>query len=149
MFRLKLSRVTTKIMEQGGEPKKKVPIEKKMSLFGQSIAFAQAFPMLADLKATIWTRVYGRTEQNPPERHFRLGNPPVEHIHCPKTGCTNGGWPIGNVVRDMIAKRETHRNVEAKCNGKQWVVGPKYRECVTHFTAEIDLAYKPETVKCE
>jgi hypothetical protein len=139
--------MTTKIMLQTGEPKKKVAVERKMSLFGQSIAFAQAFPMLADLTATIWIRAHGSTEENPPERHFRFGNPPAEHIHCPKTGCTNGGWAIGDVVRDMIAKRETHRNVESRCNGRQWVVGPKYRDCVTHFTAEIELAYKPEGVK--
>jgi len=135
--------MTIKIISAAGEPKKKAPVEKKMSLFGQSIAFAQAFPMLADLKATIWVRPYGSTEENPPERHFGFGNPPAERIHCPKTGCTNGGWPIGDIVRDMIAKRETHRKVAGKCNGKQWVVGPKYRDCETHFSAEIELVYKP------
>jgi len=118
-----------------------------MSLFGQSIPFNQAFPMLADLKATVWVRPYGKMEENPPERYFRLGNPPREHIHCPKSGCTNGGWPIGDIIRDMIAKREMHRHAEGKCNGMQWVVGPKYRDCVTHFTAEIELAYKPEAGK--
>jgi len=135
--------MTAKIMGQAGEPKKKVIVEKKMSLFGQSIAFAQAFPMLADLKAKVWVRVHGITEKNPPERNFSFDNPPAEHIHCPRTGCMNGGWPIGNIVREMIAKRETHRKVEGKCNGRQWVLGPKYRECATHFSAEIDLAYEP------
>ena len=136
--------MTAKIMAQAGGPKKKVAVERKMSLFGQSLAFAQAFPMLADLKATIWVRVHGSTEKHPPERHFSLGNPPAEHIHCPKTGCMNGGWPMGNVVRDMIAKRETHRKVADKCNGRLWMAGPKYRECATHFSAEIELAYEPD-----
>ena len=139
--------MTAKITGQAGEPKKKVIVEKKMSLFGQSIAFAQAFPMLADLKATIWVRVHGSTEKHPPERHFSLGNPPAEHIHCPRTGCMNGGWPIGKVVRDMIAKRETLRKVDGKCNGRRWVAGPTYRECATHFSAVIKLAYNPDQPK--
>jgi len=50
-------------------------------------------------------------------------------------------------MRDMIAQRETHRKVEGKCNGRQGAVGPKYRDCATRFTAEIDLANKPGTVK--
>ncbi len=103
--------------------------------------------MLADLKTTIWTRPFGPLEQNPQERHFKLRNPPGEHIQCPKKGCTNGGWALGKVVRDMIAGRETHQKVEARCNGRQWVVGPKFRDCVTHFTAEIHLVYKPEPEK--
>jgi hypothetical protein len=139
--------MTTRILSQDGEPKKQVAVERKMSLFGQSIPFAQAFPMLAGLETTVWIRPHGRTEENPQEQHFGLRNPPGEHIHCPKKGCTNGGWRIGDVMRDMIARRETHQIVEGKCNGRQWVVGPKYRDCATHFTAEIVLAYKPEAVK--
>lgn len=122
----------------------RLAIEKRMSLFGQAVPFTQAFPILAVLKATIWVRPFGSTEQNLRERHFRLNNPPGEHVTCSKTGCTNGGWRIGDIIRDMITKRETHRHVEGNCNGKQWVVGAKYRDCVTHFTAEIDLAYKSE-----
>jgi len=139
--------MTAQIASEAGEPNKKVAVERRMSLFGQSIPFAQAFPMLAGLETTVWIRPFGRTEENSQERHFKLRNPPGEHIHCPKKGCTNGGWRIGDVLRDMIAKRETHRDVEGTCNGKQWVVGPKYRDCVTHFTAKIDLAYNPETAK--
>ena len=139
--------MTAKIMARTGEPKKNVSVEKRMSLFGQAVPFNQAFPMLADLKVKVWVRPYGSTEENPQERSFRLGNPPREHINCPKSGCTNGGWRIGDVMRDMIARRETHQKVEGKCQGKQWVVGPKYRDCVTHFSAEIELAYKLETVK--
>jgi hypothetical protein len=134
----------TEIAPQAGEPNKKFAAEGKMSLFGQSIPFTQAFPMLADLKTTVWIRPFGSLEQNPQERDFGLRNPPGEHIHCPKKDCTNGGWRIGDVMRDMIAKREVRRTVEGKCSGKQWMVGPKYRACVTHFTAEIVLAYKPE-----
>jgi hypothetical protein len=139
--------MSTQIAPQAGEPNKKFTAERKMSLYGQSIPFAQAFPMLASMKTTIWTRPFGSLELNPQERHFALRNPPGEHIQCPKKGCTNGGWALGAVMRDMIAKRETHRKVEGKCNGRQWVVGPKYRDCVTHFTAEIDLVFKPETAK--
>jgi hypothetical protein len=83
-------------------------------------------------------------EEQPPELYFSLGDPPPDYINCPESGCTNGGWPIGDIIRDLIAKRGTHRHAEGKCTGRQWVVGPKYRDGATHFTAEIELAYKPE-----
>jgi hypothetical protein len=137
----------TQIAPQAGEPNKKSAPGRKMSLFGQSIPFVQAFPVLASMKTTIWTRPFGSLEQNPQERHYALRNPPGEHVQCPKKGCTNGGWAIGHIMREMIAKRETYRKIEGKCNGRQWVVGPKYRDCVTHFTAEIELAYKPAAAK--
>jgi hypothetical protein len=137
----------TEIVLPAGEPKKNPAAGKRMSLFGQSIPFAQAFPMLVDLKATVWVRPCGLTEENPPEQCFTLGNPPPEHMNCPKSGCTNGGWPMGDIIRDMIAKRETHRRAEGKCRGRQWVAGPKYQDCVTQFTAEIELAYKPDAGK--
>jgi len=132
---------------QAIEPKRKTSAEKEMSLFGQSIPFSQAFPMLADLSATVWIRPSGRREENPQERHFSLRNPPCEHINCPNSGCTNGGWPLGDIIRDMIAKREAHRHVEGKCHGREWMVGPKYQDCLTHFTGEIELAYKAEAAK--
>jgi hypothetical protein len=136
--------MTATNMPAAKEPKKKVSVEKKMSLFGQSIPFTQAFPMVKSLTIKVQICPHGSTEENPQERHFKLSNPPPERLHCPKSGCTNGGWCLGDIMRDVIARRETHRKVEGKCSGRQWVVGPKYRECVTHFRAEIELAYKPE-----
>jgi hypothetical protein len=131
-------------ISQAGEPGKKFGVGRKMSSFGQSIPFAQAFPMLAALKTTVWIRPHGGTEENPQEQHFKFRKPPGEYIRCPKKGCTNGGWCIGDIVRDMIARRETHQKIEGKCNGLQLVIGPKFRKCGTHFTAEIELGYKPK-----
>ena len=139
--------MTSNITSPSGEPKKQVAVEKKMSLFGQTIPFNQAFPMLAGLQATVLVRPHGSVEEKPSELYFSLGDPPPEHINCPESGCTNGGWPFGDIIRDLIAKRETHRRAEGQCTGRQWVVGPKYRDCATHFTAEIELAYKPEPTK--
>jgi hypothetical protein len=123
---------------------KGVTIERGLSLFGQTIPFTQAFPMVANLKTTVWIRPHGRLEENPQQRDFGLRSPPGEHIRCPNTECTNGGWCIGDILRDMIAKRETHRTAEGSCNGMWRTNGSKYRKCLTHFTAEIELGYKLE-----
>ncbi|HEY5297840.1 MAG TPA: hypothetical protein VIK59_07930 [Verrucomicrobiae bacterium] len=122
-------------------------VERGSSLFGQSMPFIQAFPMLASLKATVWIRTGGGMDENPQERHFALGNPPGEYIRCPKIGCTNGGWCIADVLRDMIAKRETHRKQGGICSGRQRMNRSMFRECLTHFMAEIELSYKREDTK--
>jgi hypothetical protein len=123
---------------------KGITIERGLSLFGQTLPFTRAFPMVAILKTTVWIRPYGRREENPQQRHFGRRGPPGEHIRCPNTECTNGGWCIGDIVRDMIAKRETHRTAEGSCNGWRRTNDSEYRKCLTHFTAEIELGYKSE-----
>ncbi len=142
-----VSIMNAKTMSPAGETTNGDASGRKGYLFDQPTSFAQAFPMLGTLKATVGIRPYGSTEEKPQEKHFSLGNPSLDQIGCPKPGCRSGGWPMGEQIRDMIAKRETHRHVEAKCNGKQWIVGPKFRNCMAHFTAEIELTYKPEAAK--
>jgi hypothetical protein len=124
---------------------KRVANERGLSLFGQSMPFTQAFPSVEILKTTVWIRPHGRTEENPQERHFDLRRPPGEYISCPNSECTNGGWCIGDIIRQMIATREEHRLVDGVCNGRRRTNVSEFRACPTHFTAEIDLEYSPET----
>ncbi len=122
-------------------------VERGLFLFGQPTTFDKAFPTIATLKATVWIRQGGGMDGNPQERHFATGNPPGEYIRCPKIGCTDGGWCIGDVLRDMVAKRETHRKAGGICSGKQRMNRSMFRECLTHFTSEIELTYKPDDKK--
>ena len=122
-------------------------LEKGLYLFGQPTTFDKAFPTIANLKATVWIRQGGPMDESPQERHFSIGNPPGEYIRCAKIGCTNGGWCIGDILRDMVAKKETHRKAGGICSGKQRMNRSMFRECLTHFMADIELSYKPEPEK--
>lgn len=123
---------------------RRATIERRLSLLGQTLPFAKAFPMVAILKTMVLVRPFGILEENPQQRHFGLRSPPGEHIRCPNPECVNGGWCIGDIVREMIARRETHRTAEGSCNGWRRTHDSKYRKCQTHFTAEIELGYKWE-----
>ena len=122
-------------------------VDRGLSLFGQPTTFRQAFPAVATLKATVWIRQGGPMDGAAQERHFTIGNPPGEYIHCPKIGCTNGGWCIGDVLREMVSKQETQRRAGGICSGRQRMNRSMFRECLTHFTSEIELTYKPEGQK--
>jgi hypothetical protein len=119
-------------------------VERGLSLFGQPTSFGQAFPTVASLIVTVWIRQGGTLDDAPHEHHFSIGNPPGEYIRCSKTGCTNGGWCIGDVLREMVSKRETHRKAGGICSGRQRMNRSMFRECLTHFQANIELTYKPE-----
>jgi hypothetical protein len=122
-------------------------VDRGLFVFGESVSFSKAYPMVADLKVTVWIRTGGPMDGKPQERHFAIGNPPGEYIRCPKVGCTDGGWCIGDALRDMTDKRETHRKTGGICSGKQRMGRSTFRACLTHFTAEIELTYKPDEKK--
>lgn len=117
-------------------------VDKGMFVFGQPVPFKQAFPTLADMKATVRIRVGGGMDGNPQTRHFSLDNPPGEYVRCPRAGCTNGGWNIADAIREMVQKGETHRETGGICLGQERMNRRDFRKCLTHFEADIDLTFK-------
>ena len=111
-------------------------------LLGQVVAFSQAFPTLARLKARVSIRPAGPDDPNPHVRDFTLSHPPDEHIRCPRPGCTEGGWRLGDVLRAMVAQGETERRMVLLCPGRDPTSPPQAHHCATQFSALIELAYK-------
>ena len=66
-----------------------------------------------------------------------------EYVDCPNPRCHNGGFPIRETLRDMIQKRETHRECGDLCRGHEG--SPKGRRrrraCLANFNLTIDLVY--------
>jgi hypothetical protein len=122
-------------------------VEKGLLLFGPPATFAKAFPTISDLKATVWIRQDGPMDGDPQQRHFSIGTPPGEYVRCPKMACTDGGWCIGDVLRDMVSKHETRRKAGGLCSGRQRMNRTMFRECLTQFTADIELTYKDDCQK--
>lgn len=118
-------------------------VERGLYVFGQPIPFKQAFPTITDLYVTVEIRVGGQLDGNPEEMSYTLANPPGEYIRCPRHDCTDGGWCIGDRLREMVAKGETEKDVGGICTGQERMNRRDFRKCLTLFNAKIKLTYKP------
>lgn len=104
--------------------------------------FEQVFPQIE----TVLVRVRG-TYQGFSERFYdrhTLG----EYIDCTNPLCWNGGFRVGDVLRQMVLSGETHHEDSAFCQGHE--ASPKgrrkYGECGEFFRFTIDISYKPTPV---
>lgn len=100
------------------------------------------YAAVSDMQIEIRIKRGGSLDENPLIRHHTLANPPGEIIRCPKAGCVDGGWYIVDILRDMIARKETDRKTGGICKGKQRMGRAGYRDCLTDFEANIHLKYK-------
>ena len=82
---------------------------------------------------------------HPVIHHFSTAHPPAEFIACGRSGCTGRGWRIADVLREMVAARESHREAGGICDGRERMSRSNYRSCLTHFEADIALTFKPES----
>jgi hypothetical protein len=122
-------------------------VQKGLYLFGQPTTFSKAFPTVADFKITVWIRKGGREDGRPLRQPFTIDNPPGEFIRCPKSDCVNGGWCIGDILREMVSKNETYRKTGGTCTGKQRMNRSATRDCLTDFEADIELVFNSNTSK--
>jgi len=111
-------------------------------VFSQKVSFEEAFPEIADLKVIVEESGHGVREWNR-VRHY--GKNIGEYIDCSNPLCYNGGFSLGSILREMVRKRETHREETAICQGYEG--SPKgrrkYRDCMNFFKITVDIQYKP------
>jgi len=117
--------------------------EPKDYVSARSVAFARAFPMIASLSIRVEVRREGFTQPKPEVWSYSLENPPDEYIRCPRSpkDCKKGGWPITTLIREMVAQRETHRQVQGSCEGYEPMARRSGRPCKAYFKADIEIRY--------
>jgi hypothetical protein len=118
-------------------------------LFSQKGSFAEAFPQLEEAKVSLTESGYvgytldgsNKKKRTVSSKSGNLG----EYINCSNPLCYNGGFSVGQSIREMISAAETHREDHAVCQGYEG--SPKgrrrYRSCINFFTFTIDLTYGP------
>ena len=116
-------------------------VENGSYLFSQPTTFDKAFPSIKTLQIKVMIRKGGPMDGAPQTQYFSIQNPPGEYIRCVNSGCTDGGWRIGNVLRDMVEKKETSKTVTGICSGRERMNRSSFRKCLTQFSAEIKLSY--------
>lgn len=116
-------------------------IESGAYVFAQPTTFSDAYPSIKVLSIKVEIRKGGPMDGAPRVLHFSVQNPPGEYVWCTNPRCTDGGWCIGDVLREMVAKKETNKTSGGTCTGRERMNRSSFRECLTHFMAEITVSY--------
>jgi hypothetical protein len=117
----------------------------RLTFSSKKASFAEVFPTIAsiDVKAEIdYPDLQGHRLTD--KANFDASNLPGQFIDCPNPRCSAGGSPIGQLLSDMVSKKQTHRKADTRCLGHQG--GSRSRRgcspCNTHFDYRIDIVYK-------
>lgn len=60
---------------------------------------------------------------------------------CTNSLCEDGGIRIGDVIQNMISKKETHFEGKKMCSGKERIYKNKFRNCLRFYNFVIDIDY--------
>lgn len=111
--------------------------------FGQKVSFEKAFPDIADLRVTVTENGYGVTEGFDTQTYLKSVG---EFVNCSNSSCYNGGFSLGNVIREMVRQKKTHAEEHHACQGYEG--SPKgrkrYRSCINSFHIVADIKYKEQ-----
>jgi len=111
-------------------------------VFGKKVKFEEAFPEIKTLRVECTEEGYGA--RNPITRIYTEKNTPGEYIDCHNPLCYNGGFSIGQILREMVQKREKHWEGTKFCQGYEG--SPKgrrkYRSCINSWKVKVDIEYK-------
>lgn len=110
-------------------------------VFSKKVPFQEAFPTIEELKVKVeesgdGVSEWGRTRHY----HTTVG----EYVNCSNPLCYNGGFSIGQILRDMVEKEDTQREESKFCQGYEG--SPKgrrkYRSCTNSFRIQIQAKCK-------
>lgn len=105
-------------------------------------SFDKAFPGIEGIKAEIEESGYDVNEWNS-KRIYSKEHFPGEYVNCSNSLCYNGGFSIGEIIRDMIKEKKTEFEISKLCQGNEG--SPKgrriYRKCLNFFKIKISLRY--------
>jgi hypothetical protein len=130
------------------EPRRKAQqaFEEANLVLGTKAPFKEAFP---EVEECLVEYVESRRGVQDYEREHRRGLiNPGEYVNCGNQLC-NGGFNIGPVVREMVAKKETFQEGSLYCRGREG--SPKgrrvYGYCNHHLDYKITIKYRESHVK--
>lgn len=111
-------------------------------VFADKVPFEEAFPQLKSVSVRV--EEFGHSVGKWNTRHYdRVG----EYIDCRNSLCYNGGFSIGELIRDMVRTKETEREETKFCQGYEG--SPKgrrkYKDCMNRFQVRVTLEYKDDT----
>ena len=117
--------------------------DSQVPVFGGKCSFAEAFPEIEHIEVTVTEIGTRRVYMLPGQQTYdqtSLG----EFINCTRPQCYNGGFAIGERIRDMVANGQTEMEDVAFCPGYKG--SPKgqrsYGSCRNEFRYKISIVFK-------
>jgi hypothetical protein len=117
-------------------------------VFSKKVPFREAFPQIEDMQIEVNEKGAGVDSWLPEDdgpRRYTMSNLPGEYINCSNPLCYNGGFSVGDLIREMIREQKSTLKASRVCQGYEG--SPKgrrkYRKCVNSFTVTIRVVYKP------
>jgi hypothetical protein len=119
-------------------------------LFGKKVSFDEAFPGIEDL--TVEVEESGDDVINRNRKSiYRKQYFPGEYIDCSNPLCYDGGFSIGEILREMVRDKQTELEKSMLCQGNEG--SPKgrriYKKCMNFFNIKVSIKYKVECGKNE
>ena len=114
-------------------------------VFREKVSFEEAFPEIKDIKVVCREIGYGVSRYSR-KSTYALPTIPGEYVDCSNPLCYNGGFSLGEILREMVRNRQTHFEGSRICQGYEG--SPKgrrkYRDCLNSWNIEVDITYHEE-----
>lgn len=112
-------------------------------IYSEKVTFKRAFPEITELSIQIEDYGHGVNKWNK-YRSFSKNNSSGEYIDCINPLCYNGGFSIGDIIREMIMNKEEFKEGSNFCQGNEG--SPKgrriYKKCMNMFIYKVKIKYK-------
>lgn len=120
--------------------------QKTEFLLSKKVSFGEAFPEIEDLTVEveeISDLVWGAPAQGG-KRVYCKERFPGEYVNCSNSRCYDGGFSLGGIIREMVARQATDNESMESCQGYEG--SPKgrkrHRDCDHAFKIKVSITYK-------
>ena len=110
--------------------------------FGKKVPFAEAFPEFKNVSVEV--EEIGKGSHYGPIKRWYTEKNLGEYIDCSNTICYNGGFKIGEILREMVKNKQNDLEITRHCQGYEG--SPKgrknYGPCFNYFNIKVHIEYK-------
>lgn len=125
--------------------------EKASDIFNQTeylvpkTTFEKAFPQIEHIRVEVIESGEGINDWN--EKRTYSKHDMGEYINCHNKRCYNGGFSIGQIIRQMIYENKTELETTEFCQGYEGSPKgrKKYQDCMNYFEIKVGIKYKDES----
>lgn len=107
-------------------------------------SFEKAFPQIEKIKVEVIESGEGINDWN--EKRTYSNNDMGEYINCHNRRCYNGGFCMGQIIRQMTYEKKTELETTELCQGYEGSPKgrKKYGMCTNFFEIKVVIKYKDE-----
>jgi hypothetical protein len=108
--------------------------------FVKKVSFTETFPQIENVIVVVEEKGSGSSLRPSPLQYDK--NTLSEFIDCHNSSCYNGGFSIGDILRDMVKDKKTSIETVKFCQGYEGSPkGKRRRSCITQFNIKVEIQY--------